>query len=39
MLLSMVILLILLIWFHYMDIILVELLVFFNLIIYLKLPY
>jgi len=35
----MVLLLILLIWFHHMDTILVELLVFFNLTFNLKLPY
>jgi len=35
----MVILLILLIWFHHMDTILAVLLVFFNLTLYLKLPY
>jgi len=38
-LLSMVILLILLIWFHHMDTILVVLLVFLNLTLYLKLHY
>jgi len=38
-LLSMMILLILLTWFHHMDIKLVMLLVFFNLTLYLKLPY
>jgi len=35
----MAILLILLIWFHHMDTILVVLLVFMNLTLYLKLPY
>jgi len=39
MLSKMVILLIMLIWFHLMDTILVVLLVFLNLTLYLKLPY
>jgi len=38
-LISIVILLILRIWFHHMDIILVSLLVFLNVTLYLKLPY